>query len=99
MADTNCANHNEHMRRLENMEHKTADLERRLNKMESRQDVSDEKFKQVFDKLDEIIEILRVNQSRIPNLVWGVLGSVCGGVVVWAVLELLKRSASVPASF
>ena len=58
--------------------------------MESRLDVSDEKFKQVFEKLDEIIAILKVNQSRLPNMFWGVGGSVAGGLIVWLVLEFLK---------
>lgn len=91
MPAENCANHNDHSRTLERQIEVNADFERRLSKVESRLDVSDEKFKQVFEKLDEIIAILKVNQSRLPNMFWGVGGSVAGGLIVWLVLEFLKR--------
>lgn len=91
MAELNCANHNDHSRTLERQVEINSDFERRLSKVESRLDVSDEKFKQVFEKLDEIINILKINQSRLPNAVWGIGGSVFGGILVWVILEFLKR--------
>ena len=86
----NCGNHIDHIKKLDRQEIINAEVERRLYRVESRQDVSDEKFKQVFEKLDEIIEILKISQSRMPNLVWGSLGSVFGGVGVWIMLRLIQ---------
>ena len=79
MSAENCANHNDHSRTLERQIEVNADFERRLSKVESRLDVSDEKFKQVFEKLDEIIAILKVNQSRLPNMFWGLAVLLQGG--------------------
>lgn len=45
--------------------------------------VNDEKFKQVFDKLDQIIAILGKSNDRLPNLVWGIAGMVIGGLVLF----------------
>lgn len=91
MPAENCANHTEHIKNFDRQIEINADFERRLSRVESRLDVSDEKFKQVFDKLDEIIQILKLSQSRLPNLIWGVGGSIMGGVMMWAILEFLKR--------
>lgn len=89
MPQENCSNHDSHEKRLEKLEGKYEFLEMRVSKTEARQDVSDEKFKQVFEKLDEIISILKVSQSRLPNLFWGIAGSVTGalvlGVIMWVV--------------
>lgn len=91
MPAENCASHTEHTKNFDRQLEINADFERRLSKVESRLDVSDERFTQVFKKLDEIIDILKVNQSRLPNMIWGVGGSILGGVMMWAILEILKR--------
>ena len=77
--------------RLEKVEKEVNDkgdmFEKRITKLERRSDVNDQKFLQVFEKLDEIIAILRERQSRLPNLVYTiggmVAGSVLSGVVLW----------------
>jgi hypothetical protein len=86
----NCPNHSSHDKRIEKLEGKYEFLEMRISKAEARQDVSDEKFVQIFKKLDEIIEILKVNQSRLPNLTWGVAGTISGGVMVGVIMWILK---------
>ena len=91
MPEGNCANHIEHEKTLIRIETKVNDLEKRVYAVESKHDVNDERFRQIFEKLDEIIAIIKVSQSRIPNAMWGVGGSVAGGVIVWLVLEFLKR--------
>ena len=91
MPETNCANHNEISKAIDRQVEINADFERRLSKVESRLDVSDEKFKQVFEKLDEIISILKNNQSRLPNLVWGVAGALSGSVVIWLVMNAIQK--------
>lgn len=62
-------------------------LRQRMAKIERRSDVSDERFKQVFEKLDEIIGILKERENRIPNLVYSIAGMVIGGcasgVIMW----------------
>lgn len=75
----------------EKLEEKYDRMEERVGKMERRLDVSDEKFKQVFQKLDEIIGILKQNQSRLPNLVWGVAGALSGSVVIWLVMNAIQK--------
>lgn len=87
----NCLNHADHSKKFDQQQLINTDVERRLSSMERRQDVSDEKFRQVFEKLDEIIGILKVNQSRLPNMIWGLGGSVTGGVVVWLILQLIQK--------
>ena len=91
MPEGNCANHIEHEKALIRLETKVNDLEKRVYAEESKHDVNEERFRQIFEKLDEIIAIIKVSQSRIPNAMWGVGGSVAGGVIVWLVLEFLKR--------
>jgi hypothetical protein len=60
------------------------DFDRRIQVMEKQIAVSDEKFKQIFEKLDKIILILDKQADRIPNFVWGVAGAVLTGVLMWA---------------
>ena len=43
----------------------------------------DERFETVFKKFDEVIQILREREQRLPNLVYSVGGMVIGGVVIW----------------
>ena len=90
MADI-CLSHAEHTKKFDKQGQINSDFERRLSKVESRLDVSDEKFRQVFEKLDEIINILKVNQSRLPNLVWAIGGSIGGGVGVWVALQIMQK--------
>ena len=59
-------------------------LDFRIQTLEKQVAVSDEKFKQIFEKLDKIIMILDKNAERIPNFVWGVAGAVLTGVLMWA---------------
>jgi hypothetical protein len=87
----NHPNYTEHTKLFDRQHEINSDFERRLSRVESRQDVSDEKFSQVFKKLDEIIEILKISQSRLPNMVWGLAGSVGGGVAVWLVLQFIQK--------
>ena len=89
MSD-NCPNHSEHTRRMEKLEDAVSDLTRRVSLSEQNHVATEEKFIRVFEKLDEIIQILKVSQSRIPNLMWGVLGSAAGGVAVWIALKLVQ---------
>lgn len=64
-------------------------LDIRLSKLERRSDVTDERFNQVFQKLDEIIGILKERENRLPNLAYSiagmVIGGVCSGVIMWLV--------------
>ena len=66
-------------------------LKQRMAKLERRSDVSDERFKQVFDKLDEIIEILKERENRIPNLFYSVAGMLTGGVASGVIMWLITR--------
>lgn len=91
MPEGNCANHIEHEKTLIRLETKVNDLEKRVYGVETKHDVNEERFKQIFEKLDEIIAIIKISQSRMPNAMWGVGGSVAGGVIVWIVLDFLKR--------
>ena len=61
------------------------DFDRRIQTMEKQIAVSDEKFKQIFEKLDKIILILDKQAERIPNFVWGVAGALVSGVVMWLI--------------
>ena len=70
--------------RVDKMETKCIDYAQRIGCLESAVAVSDEKFKQVFQKLDEIIAILNKNSDRLPNVVWGIIGMVVGGLILWA---------------
>lgn len=91
MPEGNCANHIEHEKTLIRLETKVNELEKRVYSVESKHDVNEEKFRQIFEKLDEIIAIIKVSQNRMPNAMWGIGGSVTGGVIVWLILEFLKR--------
>jgi flagellar capping protein FliD len=75
---------------MDNMERSLEDLTRRITASEQNHVATEEKFIRVFEKLDEIIQILKVSQSRMPNLMWGVLGSALGGVAVWVALKLVQ---------
>ena len=86
----NCPNHGEHERRISDAEKAIKVLEGRMNTSENNHTATEEKFIRVFEKLDEIIQILKVSQSRMPNLMWGVLGSAAGGVAVWIALKLVQ---------
>ena len=55
----------------------------RIQTLEKQVAVSDEKFKQIFEKLDKIIMILDKNSERLPNVVWGIIGAVGAGVVLF----------------
>lgn len=69
--------------RVEKMEEKCLDHAKRIGLLESAVAVSDEKFKQVFEKLDKIIAILDKNSERLPNFVWGIAGAVGAGLLLW----------------
>ena len=56
----------------------------RIQTLEKQVAVSDEKFKQIFEKLDKIINILDKQADRIPSMVWGIVGAVLTGVIMWA---------------
>ncbi len=64
-------------------------FEVRITKLERRSDVSDQKFLQIFEKLDEIIGILKERENRLPNLMWQVaavtIASIISGlgVFIW----------------
>ena len=57
----------------------------RIQTLEKQVAVSDEKFKQIFEKLDKIILILDKQADRIPNFVWGVAGAIVSGVFMWLI--------------
>jgi flagellar capping protein FliD len=59
------------------------EFDKRIHTLEKQVAVNDEKFKQVFEKLDKIIAILDKNSDRLPNVVWGIIGAVIGGLVLW----------------
>ena len=69
--------------RVEKMEESCIDHRGRIVVLEKAVAVNDEKFKQVFEKLDKIIAILDKNSERLPNVVWGVIGAVGAGVVLF----------------
>lgn len=69
--------------RVDKMEESCIDHRGRIVALEKAVAVNDEKFKQVFQKLDEIIAILNKNSDRLPNAVWGIIGAVIGGLVLW----------------
>ena len=69
--------------RVEKMEESCIDHRGRIVVLEKAVAVNDEKFKQVFEKLDKIIAILDKNSERLPNVVWGIIGAVGAGVVLW----------------
>ena len=60
------------------------DFDFRIKTLETQVAVSDEKFKQIFEKLDKIILILDKQADRIPSMVWGIVGAVLTGVIMWA---------------
>ncbi len=60
------------------------DFDCRIHALERQVAVSDEKFKQIFEKLDKIILILDKQADRIPSMVWGIVGAVLTGVIMWA---------------
>lgn len=91
MEKLNCANHNDHDKLLSRLDTRVTELEKRVNEVEGNHKATEEKFIRIFDKLDEIIAIIKINQSRLPNAAWGVSGSIGGGVLVWLILEFLKR--------
>lgn len=66
-------------------------FEERINALERRVDVSDEKFKQVFERLDTIISILERRDERLPNLVWGVAGTVTGSIICGVIMWLIQK--------
>jgi hypothetical protein len=83
--------------RVEKMEDKCIDHSKRIGVLESAVAVSDERFKQVFQKLDEIIQILRtkdaevkIEQNRLPNYVWSVATIITAGIVM-AVVNLFMK--------
>ena len=69
--------------RVERMEESSVDHRRRLVALEKAGAANDEKFKQIFEKLDKIIAILDKNSERLPNVVWGIIGAVGAGVVLF----------------
>ena len=74
--------------RLDRLSEKVAKCEDgfdcRIQTLEKQVAVSDEKFKQIFEKLDKIINILDKQADRIPSMVWGIAGAVLTGVIMWA---------------
>ena len=74
--------------RLDRLSEKVAkreeDFDFRIHTLERQVAVSDEKFKQIFEKLDKIILILDKQADRIPSMVWGIAGAVLTGVIMWA---------------
>lgn len=75
----------------------SVEYEKRITSLERRVDVGDERFKQVFQKLDEIIDILRKHEeadkersSRLPTFMWTVAGMVLGGVLVGVIMWFLQ---------
>ena len=71
--------------RVDKMEESCIDHRGRIVALEKAVAVNDEKFKQVFQKLDEIIAILNKNSDRLPNVVWGIIGAVGAGLVLFMV--------------
>ena len=69
--------------RVEKMEESCIDNQGRIVALEKAVAVNDEKFKQIFEKLDKIIAILDKNSERLPNVVWGIIGAVGAGVVLF----------------
>ena len=49
MPEGNCANHIEHERTLLRLENKVNDLEKRVYGVESKHDVNEERFRQIFE--------------------------------------------------
>lgn len=94
MADI-CLNHAEHVKKFDAQNLLNQDYERRISSLETKVEVNktstDLKLEHMDIKLDTILETVKVNQSRLPNLIWGIGGSVGGGVLVWLILEFLKR--------
>lgn len=66
-------------------------FEVRITKLERRGDVTDQKFIQVFEKLDEIIAILRERESRLPNLLWQVASIVMASLISGIGVFLWRR--------
>jgi len=94
MADI-CLNHAEHIKKFDQQGLINSDFEKRIsgleievrvNKMEQGKDIE-----QINGKLDDILVIIKTNQSRLPNLVWGIAGSLGGGVAVWVILQILQK--------
>ncbi len=69
--------------RVEKVEESCIDHRGRIVALEKAVAVNDEKFKQVFEKLDKIIAILDKNSERLPNFVWGIAGAVGAGLLLW----------------
>jgi hypothetical protein len=69
-------------------------FETRITKLERKSDVNDERFDRVFEKLDDIISILKERSGRLPTLVWTVGGMVLGGVFVGVVMWTLGKAIS-----
>ena len=73
------------------VEEKGDGFEMRITKLERRVDVSDQKFLQIFEKLDEIISIIKERNSRMPNLAYTVIGVILGstisGMILWAIAK------------
>lgn len=59
-------------------------FDKRIHELEKHTAVSEEKFKQISEKLDKIVSILDKSAERIPSLVWGVAGAIIAGVMMWA---------------
>jgi len=66
-------------------------FEERITKLERRSDVNDQKFIQVFEKLDEIIAILKERENRLPTLVYSVSGMVLGGTITGVILWVIQN--------
>lgn len=94
MADI-CLNHAEHVKKFDDQSRINQDHERRLSDLEKtvavNQRDADLRLEGMDKKLDVITNMLSISQSRLPNLVWGLIGSVGGGIVAWVILEFLKK--------
>ncbi|MEL7659629.1 hypothetical protein [Acetobacterium wieringae] len=85
-------------KRVKLLESSCIEINGKVGELEKAIAVSDERFKQVFEKLDEIILILRnkdeeskQEKNRLPNYVWSVLTAVTAGVVM-VVVNLIMRA-------
>lgn len=84
-------------KRVKVLELSCIEISGKVGELEKAVAVSDERFKQVFEKLDEIIQILRtkdaevkIEQNRLPNYVWSVATIISAGVVMAVVNFMMK---------
>ena len=71
--------------RVDKIETSYIDHRERIVALEKAGAANDEKFKQIFEKLDKIIAILDKNSDRLPNVVLGIIGAVGAGLVLFVI--------------